>query len=155
MQWHAEIARSEGVVDDKSRMSYLVAEINDPYQLQNAASKNETPLRFGSYVQAKILGVELANASVIPRYLVVNDRIAVLDNESKLHYAEINVVRQQGGNVIVSKGLLDGDKLIVSALDYPVDGMKLALAGDEDEASEEAEDKSIETQVASNDNEGE
>ena len=32
-QWHAQIARSEGVIDNKSRMSYLVAEINDPYRL--------------------------------------------------------------------------------------------------------------------------
>jgi RND family efflux transporter MFP subunit len=155
MQWHAQIARSEGVVDNKSRMSYLVAEINDPYQLQSEAAKNDTPLRFGSYVQAKILGVELANASIIPRYLVINNRIAILDDESKLHYAEIDIVRQQDGNVVVSNGLLDGDKLIVSALDYPIDGMKLSLAGDENETPEETEDKNVETQVASNDNEGE
>ena len=158
IQWQAEIARNEGVIDEKTRMSYLVAEIQDPYHLQNNRVENEMPLRFGSYVQAKILGIDIVNASVIPRYLVVNDRIAILDSDSKLHYAEIDIVRHQGGNVIVSNGLLDGDRLIVSALDYPVDGMKLALAGDEDkkqDAQDETSDKKAKTQVANNDNEGE
>lgn len=158
IQWQANIARSEGVVDSKSRMSYLVAEIKDPYHLARNNTKNDMPLRFGSYVQAKILGSEIAKASIIPRYLVVNDRVAILNDESKLHYAEINIVRQQGGNVVVSEGLLDGDQLIVSALDYPVDGMKLALATDEQE-EEKAEDEilaeDIETQVVSNESKGE
>lgn len=158
IQWQAEIARSEGVIDDKSRMSYLVAEIKDPYHLIKDSNQNSTPLRFGSYVKAKVLGMEIANASIVPRYLVVNNRLAILDNESKLHYAKIDIVRQQDGNVIVSNGLLDGDKLIVSALDYPVDGMKLALASDEDEKQDvpgESSDQDGKTQVANNENEGE
>jgi len=130
IQWQANIVRNEGVIDDKSRMSYLVAEIHDPYHLQSDTVKNVMPLRFGSYVQAKILGIEIANATAIPRYLVVNDRIAILDNKSKLHYVKINIVRQQGSDVIVSDGLLDGDKLIVSALDYPVEGMKLSTGNE-------------------------
>ncbi len=151
VQWHADIARSEGVVDEKSRMSYLVAQINDPYHI---VSKDDgTPLRFGTYVKAQIIGQEIASASMIPRYLVVNDTVAVLDSESKLHYAPIDVVRQQGGNVVVSNGLLDGDRLIVSALDYPVDGMKLALASDVEDAEQE-ESNEDETQVANNGNEG-
>lgn len=158
IQWQAAIARSEGVVDDKSRMSYLVAEIQDPYHLQNNTIENAMPLRFGSYVQAKILGVEINNASIVPRYLVVDEQVAILDNESKLHYAEIDIVRHQGGNVIVANGLSDGDQLIVSALDYPVEGMKLALTSGEDDkqnAPDETSDKSVETQVANNEHKGE
>jgi len=158
VQWQARIVRSEGVVDDKSRMSYLVAEVQDPYQLQSTEEENNTMLRFGAYVQAKILGIEIASASVVPRYLVVNDRIAILDDESKLHYADIDIIRQQGGDVIVANGLIDGDKLIVSALDYPVEGMKLALAGDDNKEQDTTDDSSnekVETQVASTESEGE
>lgn len=148
-QWQAQIARSEGVVDNKSRMSYLVAEINDPYRLQSNGGEI-APIRFGSYVNADIVGTKIAQASVIPRYLVVDGRVALLDAESKLHYAEIGVVRQQGSNVIVANGLADGDQLIISALDYPIDGMKLALAGEEAVDSSD-EEQSGETQVANND----
>jgi len=153
IQWSASIARSEGVIDSESRMSYLVAEIQDPYRL-NKNTDNTMPLRFGSYVQAKILGIEIANASIVPRYLVVDNRVAILDNESKLHYAEVKVERQQGGDVIISNGLLDGDKLIVSALDYPIDGMKLALASDKED-KDEASTEEVATQVVSNESKGE
>ncbi len=155
IQWQADIARSEGVVDSKSRMSYLVAEIKDPYHLNSGTENTGTPLRFGSYVQANILGKEIASASIVPRYLVNNNRIAILDGESKLHYAEIDIVRQQGGDVVVSNGLFDGDQMIVSALDYPVNGMKLTLAGDEKESTDKESDESAETQVANNENGGE
>jgi len=152
VEWLAKIVRDEGVIDIKSRMSYLVAEINDPYGLQQTEN-NIVPLRFGAYVNAQIMGIQITNASVVPSYLVVNGSVAVLDKESKLHYANIDVVRQDGSNVIVGNGLINGDKLIISALDYPVDGMKLALLSDikEKEAAKDASKENVETEVVNND----
>ena len=68
-------------------MTYLVAEVQDPYRLASISDVN--PLRFGSYVQAKILGVELPQASLLPSYLVVNDTVGVLNNDSTLHYVKV------------------------------------------------------------------
>jgi RND family efflux transporter MFP subunit len=155
-QWTATIKRNEGVIDNNSRMGYLVAELNDPYQLKNNTAKNITPLRFGSYVNAKIVGNNIAQATMVPRHLVVNGKVAILDNDSRLHYVEIDIVRQQGSNVVVANGLLEGDRLIVSALDYPVNGMKLALVGEETQLEEkEVETEENETQMASNKESGE
>jgi len=145
MQWQATIARSEGVVDNKSRMSYLVAQINDPYALESA---NKEQLRFGSYVNADIVGVTLAQATTVPRYLVENSRVAVLDDESKLRYVIVDIVRQEGANVIIAGGLNQDDRIIVSALDYPIDGMALALEGSDDAEQQNAEN-TADTQVAS------
>jgi RND family efflux transporter MFP subunit len=154
--WQAKIARSEGVVDSKSRMSYLVAEINDPYLLNSSSDSSDAPLRFGSYVNAKIKGYDISQATLVPRFLVVNGKVAILDSESKLHYVSIDVVRQQGSDVVVASGLADGDQLIVSALDYPVDGMKLALASDESQLEEkDLEAEQGETQMANNKESGE
>ncbi|NQZ25871.1 MAG: efflux RND transporter periplasmic adaptor subunit [Colwellia sp.] len=154
--WQAKIARSEGVIDSTSRMSYLVAEINDPYRLKKSSDSSAAPLRFGSYVNAKIMGYDISKASLVPRYLVVNGKVAILDSESKLHYAAIDIVRQQGSHVVVANGLADGDQLIVSALDYPVDGMQLALISDEKQLEEkELEAEQSETQMASNKESGE
>ena len=159
-QWSATIKRNEGVIDNKSRMGYLVAELTDPYQLNNKtkqATKHKiTPLRFGSYVNAKIVGNNIAQATVVPRHLVINGKVAILGEDSKLHYVVIDIIRQQGSNVIVANGLLSGDRLIVSALDYPVDGMKLALVGDETQLEEkEIEADQSETQMASHKESGE
>jgi len=145
--WQASIIRNEGVIDNKSRMSYLVAQINDPYALKSAGE--QTPIRFGSYVNAKIQGLEISQATILPRYLLNNNRVALLDKNSKLHYAKVNIVRQVGGNVIVSEGLANGDSLIVSALDYPVDGMKLALPSDVTDGPEPEFKEKDDTQIAS------
>ncbi|MCJ8295420.1 MAG: efflux RND transporter periplasmic adaptor subunit [Colwellia sp.] len=154
--WQAKIARSEGVIDSKSRMSYLVAEINDPYRLKSSSDSSAAPLRFGSYVNANIMGYDISQATLVPRYLVVNGKVAILDSESKLHYAAIDIVRQQGSHVVVANGLADGDQLIVSALDYPVDGMQLALISDESQLEEkDLEVEQSETQMASNKESGE
>lgn len=159
VEWLANIARNEGVIDNKSRMGYLVAELSDPYQLKNKAKQLKqviTPLRFGSYVNAKIVGNNVAQATVVPRHLVINGKVAILDSDSKLHYVAIDIVRQQGSNVIVANGLANGDRLIVSALDFPVNGMKLALVGSENPLEDkEVEEEKSETQIASNKESGE
>ena len=67
--WQAKIIRSEGVVDQKSRMSYLVAQLATPY------ANNSQPLRFGSYINATIEGRALDNAIIVPHHLVKNNKI--------------------------------------------------------------------------------
>jgi RND family efflux transporter MFP subunit len=154
-QWDAEIVRSEGVVDSKSRMGYLVAELIDPYLL-DSNNNMQAPLRFGSYVNAQVMGKNIAQATLVPRHLLSNGKVAILDEDSKLLYVAIDIVRQQGNDVVVANGLADGDRLIISALDYPVDGMKLALIGDKKKLEEKDVDvEKKQTQVAKNKESGE
>ena len=152
VQWSAHIVRNEGVIDAKSRMNYLVAQIDDPYLLsQSSKKKILKPLRFGAYVDADIKGQPIANATVIPRYLVVNKKVATLDDDSKLHYVTVHIVREQAANVVISSGLNNGDQLIVSTLEYPIDGMKLALINNTPKLKDTItpkDDKTKATQVA-------
>jgi hypothetical protein len=149
-QWQAIIKRSEGVVDSKSRMAYLVAEVQDPYQLLKLDTK-KAPLRFGSYINAQIIGNQLAQATTLPRYLVLDGKVAILGEDSKLHYVAIDIIRQQGSEVIVENGLVDGNRLIISALDYPIEGMKLALETKDDDSGDEGNNSNEKaTQMANN-----
>jgi hypothetical protein len=118
-------------------MAYLVAEIIDPYQLKATSTVNTVPLRFGSYINAQIIGNQLAQATTLPRYLVIDNKVAILDKQERLQYVAIDIIRQQGSDVIVVNGLDDGDRLITSALDYPIEGMKLALEIDDSELNNE------------------
>ncbi|WP_426359781.1 efflux RND transporter periplasmic adaptor subunit [Pseudocolwellia sp. HL-MZ19] len=145
-EWSAKIIRSEGVIDSTSRMNYLVAEVKDPYVLTSQKA-NVLPLRFGSYVNAQIIGQHIEQATTLPRYLVKEGRVALLDEESTLHYAEINIIRNSGANVIISGGLKSGDQIIVSTLEYPIEGMNLALTGDKDNL--EKEDNTPTAEIAS------
>jgi multidrug efflux system membrane fusion protein len=118
--WQAKIVRSEGVIDQKSRMSYLVAQVNTPYQ-------SKQPLRFGSYINATITGQTLANAIVVPHHLVKDGKIAVLNDDLTLSFKTLNIVREQNGMVIANEGLNQGEQLITSALEFPTEGMQVKL----------------------------
>lgn len=117
--WFGKIVRNEGVIDKASRMNYLVAEFATPYSLTK-------PLRFGSYVSAKISGHRVKQAALVPSHLVNNNEIAVLTEQNTLHYQKVNLIRQQGDMVVISN-IPVASRYISSALDYPVEGMSLAI----------------------------
>ncbi|WP_137227060.1 efflux RND transporter periplasmic adaptor subunit [Shewanella sp. MEBiC00475] len=139
-QWIGKIVRSEGVVDSKSRMTYLVAEVDDPYGLNS--DKNE--LRFGTYVTAHVEGNDAGKVAIIPRHLIVNGLVAVMDNDKTLRYKPVTIIRQQGADVVISDGLASGTQVITSALDYPMEGMKLALPEDKIQQEESLETEQTE-----------
>lgn len=124
--WNAHIARSERVVDAKNRMTYLVAEVKDPYQLSSEAHHQQIPIKFGTYVNASISGKKLPQATKVPRYLINNNAIATLAKNNTLHYKKVTILRQNKGEAIITKGLLAGDNIVISALDYPFEGMPLS-----------------------------
>ncbi len=148
LTWPAKIVRNEGVIDTKSRMNYLVAEIELPY----VQSENKPAIVFGSYVKAEIEGIAIAQAAIVPRHLVTNNQVAILDDDKKLRFNPIEIVRAEGRNVVIRAGLPPGAQLIVSAIDYPVDGMQLALMGDkqneDDSDSLENGDSDTDSQIA-------
>lgn len=118
--WQGTIVRNEGIIDSKSRMNYLVAQVKTPYGL-------DKPLRFGSYVSVDITGVTIPNAAIVPRHLIEDRGLAFITNDNLLHFEAVEVIRQQGENVVISGNLHDYENVIISALDVPVEGMKLAL----------------------------
>lgn len=139
-QWQAEIARHEGVIDNTNRMHYLVAEILDPYQLslknsQETGNSKQSPLRFGTYVNASISGISLESVATIERQYFVNDRVPVLSENSTLALIEVEILRQEGNQVIVressaehpTRAQLHQQQLVTTALEEPIHGMKLKL----------------------------
>ncbi|KAF7773720.1 hypothetical protein PCIT_a0031 [Pseudoalteromonas citrea] len=119
--WNGQIVRSEGVIDERSRMTYLVAQVDIPYGL------TEKPLRFGTYLNAKIEGQWLQSAVIVPRHLVKDGRIATLQGDSTLTFKSLNIVREANGLIIADHGLNDGNHIITSALEYPSDGMTVRI----------------------------
>lgn len=125
-QWQATIIRNESVIDNSSRMTYLVAEVSTPYQ-PTSANTHGLPLRFGTYVTADITGIELVQAARIPRHLINNGKVAVTNKQGTVSLKAVNIVREVDASAIVNAGLSDGDLLITSALNSIVDGMQITL----------------------------
>lgn len=115
--WKGQIVRDEGMIDADSRMTYLVAQVNDPYGLNT----NKPRLPFGTYVTAQIKG-GIVDGVRIPRRLFVNQQLPLI-KDNTLHLADVTQLKQDGKFTIVSGGLVTGDLLLMSTLDAPVDGM--------------------------------
>ena len=134
--WTGKIIRSEGVVDSNSRMTYLVAQFIDPYGINS----DKPALKFGSYVTASITGDKAGKVVVVPRHLIVEGSVSVLGDDKLLELKPVTILREKGKQAIISDGLEAGDKLIVSALDYPLAGMELALPEDKLNSEESTEE---------------
>lgn len=133
-QWVGEIIRSEGVIDARSRMNYLVAQINDPYALlsdEKLANGVKKALRYGTYVSALIDGREAQEISIIARHLLVDGKVAMVNQQQQLHFQEVSVARIVGAQLFINKGLKKGDRVITSALDYPIEGMPVQIQSDQ------------------------
>lgn len=122
--WSARIVRSEGVVDDDTRMSYLVAQLEDPYNLSQEPRTAQPPLKFGSFVTASIAGRVLEAVVRIPRGLIKEGKAPVFQ-AGELALKPVTVLRHSEGKSLVTDGLNNGDLLVTTALEYPVAGMAL------------------------------
>ncbi|WP_282132013.1 efflux RND transporter periplasmic adaptor subunit [Pseudoalteromonas aliena] len=119
--WQAKVIRTEGVVDQKSRMSYLVAQLATPY------GNKTRPLRFGSYINATIEGRPLDNAIIVAHHLVKDNKIVILNDDLTLSFKTLNIIREQNGMIIASQGLKNGEQIVTSALEYPTEGMAVKI----------------------------
>lgn len=128
------ITRSEGVVDSDSRVNYVVAQINDPYGLISDSNVSQ-PIRMGTFVKARIFGVETPDVISVPRKAVRGtDELYLVNDDKKLSFAKVNILRTDSKNIYVSEGLEAGDKVVLTKLATPIEGMSLRVEGDPESA---------------------
>jgi RND family efflux transporter MFP subunit len=135
--WTGRIVRTGGEIDAKSRMVNLVARVEDPYGRALASAR--PPLAVGLFVEAEILGRSVDEAFVLPRVALRDgDRVLVLDDESRLRFRDVDVLRVEREAVVVGDGLRSGERVCVSPLRAVVDGMAVRVAGDAPELAKAA-----------------
>lgn len=130
--WQGRIVRSEGEVDTRTRMLSLVARVEDPYGRPDGPERTadgaslRPPLAVGLFVDAAISGRTVPQAAVLPRAaLRQNSQVLVVDDDNRLRYRPVEVIRTLAGEVYIRSGLEDGEKVCISPLDIVVDGMEV------------------------------
>ncbi len=125
-EWEGKIVRTEGEIDPRSRMVHAVAQVANPYARSSGSKR--PPLAVGLFVEAEILGRELRDVIVLPRAAIRGkDRVLVVEDDT-LRFRDVEVVRAERENVIVSGGLRDGELVAVSPIEAAVDGMAIRIA---------------------------
>ena len=126
--WSGEVVRTEGKLDERTRMINVVVRVEKPYS-------KRPPLAVGLFVTTDIEGRTLPNAAVIPRSALHEDDIVwVVDNDNRLHLREVDVARVQGDEAIVQAGLEDGERVVITQLKAVTDGMAVRTAAEREEA---------------------
>jgi len=125
--WEARVVRSEGVFDASSRVLYVVAQMNDPYDL--ADSKRE-PLRMGTFVTAAITGLPGGELVAVPRHaLSRGTTLWVVDANSTIQPRTVGVVRTDEDLAYLDRGVTDGEIYVTTPIDHPLPGMRVRLDG--------------------------
>jgi membrane fusion protein, multidrug efflux system len=129
--WNARVVRTDGRIDPRTRMLGLFARVDDPFDRE--AGGNPVVLPMGMFVEAEIAGRQATRAAVIPRTALREEgdeiEVLVVDDGDKLRIRQVDVIARRGDRAIVGTGLADGDRLVVSPLDTPVDGMTVRVGG--------------------------
>ncbi|WDE06062.1 efflux RND transporter periplasmic adaptor subunit [Thalassomonas viridans] len=149
-RWPAVITRYEGVVDSASRVHYVVAQLDDPYNVLNKSSRDE--IRVGTFVKASIQGKQISGVAAIPRSALHGaDRIYLAGDDNALMMQKINVLRSDLDYVYTRDKLDTGLRLVLTNLDTAVEGMALRIHGEEGErlARDEAGGKAPQNSQAS------
>ena len=124
--WNGRIVRTESEIDPVSRMVHVVAEVEDPYRPW--PDLDRPPLAVGMYVDAEIEGRRFRQIAVVPRSgLRGRSQVMVVDGESRLSFRDIEILRMTAGSIYVRAGLANGERVVVSTLDSPTDGMQVQV----------------------------
>ncbi|MDQ7051005.1 MAG: efflux RND transporter periplasmic adaptor subunit [Enterobacterales bacterium] len=124
-QWKTHITRSEGVVDQSSRVNYLIAQIDDPYGVL-ATDLNHPVLAVGSFVRADIMGTQINNIMVVPREALRGaDSLYLIDQNNKLKVVKVRIIRSDNENIYIVSGLQQNSKVVLTKLPIVVAGMSL------------------------------
>lgn len=128
-EWQAEIVRTEGVIDQQSRVIYAVAQVVDPYGVLGLSGQPE--LRMGTFVHAEIEGAWMENVVVLPRAaLREGNTVLVASPEKELEIRTVEIIRSEPQVIYVSGGLSDGEQVIITSIEAPIPGSKLVIAGE-------------------------
>lgn len=125
--WSGVISRSEGVFDVQSRVLYLVAQIQDPYDLDGVG---RVPLLMGTFVSATIEGSDGGDLMLVPRHaLQRGNTLWMVGEDRKIQPREVEIVRRDDDYVYINGGVTEGETYCLTPLDQPLPGMQVRISG--------------------------
>lgn len=128
--WQGTIVRSENVIDEQTRMVYLVAEIRDPY-LRNTNTSNQLPLKYGSFVNAVITGRTVNDVVTLPRHVVRNGQVAVVTQDNIIEMRQVNIIRSDVDTLYIKGSFKANERVSTTSVNSLSSGQKVKILGEE------------------------
>ena len=122
--WQGRLERTEAVFDERSRVLFAVAQVEDPYALKTGTE----PLRLGAFVKASILSREMHGLAVLPpQVLRAGNQVWVVDEQMTLRSRTVQTLRARGRQIYVSSGLHNGDLVNLSMISGVLPGLRVSI----------------------------
>jgi RND family efflux transporter MFP subunit len=114
-------------LETEGRMARLLVTIPDPLNLHQH-DKTVPRVLLGSYLRAEIQGQEIEQlAKVDRRWIRDHNTVWLINDDNALEIRPVTIVYRGNRDVFISEGLEQGDRIIVSGISAPTDGMPLRL----------------------------
>lgn len=127
-QWEGQVVRLLSDLEPQGRMARVLISVPDPLHLDYSNGR-QIPLLIDAYVNVQIEGLTVENIISLPRSaLRDNDTVWVAvgnGKDERLEIRSVDILWSNRDTVFVKGGLEDGDKMVVSDLPAPVQGMSL------------------------------
>ena len=134
-QWQARLTRGEGVVDERTRVTFAVARIDDPYRF-DAANADAVPLPVGTFVSARIRGISRDDIIKVPRSAVRGGtQLLFVDDENRLDIRTVDVLRSDSSYAYIVGGALPGERITSTTIETPINGMRVRINGEQDDSA--------------------
>jgi RND family efflux transporter MFP subunit len=126
-QRQGTVARLLSDLETDGRMARILVSVKDPLGLTSRNRDNAPPMLIGEYVRVEIQGQRLTDVYRIPRSaLRDNSTIWILGDDDTLKILPVETVWRDADYVLMKNGIVPGQRLIVSDLSAPVDGLPLS-----------------------------
>jgi len=126
--WQGELVRLDAAIDSQTRTLFGQIEVKSPYE--DNVSQNNMPLAVGLYVQAKIKGRKIDNATVIPRdALRAGNNVFVINSDDRLDIRKVQVIHSTVSEAIIASGVIPDEQVIISSIRNPIPGMRISALG--------------------------
>lgn len=122
--WQGRIVRTSSDLDDKNALLYAIAEI--PHAFNAHAGNN--PLMPGVFVQATIAGIERYDLLSLPKKaLFGGNQVYSVDKNNRLKLRTVELLRNEKDRIVVTKGVSQGEHIVISGVDLPIEGMRVKI----------------------------
>jgi len=120
--WGADVVRTEGELDPRTRKVNLVAQVPRPYETEGDAP----PLTVGLFVEAEILGNTIEDILVLPRSaLQRGNMVYVVEPDGSLSFREVEILRNTGDALYVRGHIAKGELICLSTLRNVIEGQRV------------------------------
>ena len=121
------VCRLASDLESEGRMARLMVTVDDPLAL-GPANQGKPVLLIGSYVRVEIEGEPIASAAAIGRSLLRDGtHVWVMNAEGRLEIRPVTIAFRGRDDVLVTEGVRAGERLVVTDLGAPVEGMPLRV----------------------------